>query len=1049
MLNRICRPMLWACALCGVAGLVWVGQSATAQDSGGAGSAPAAAEPPPIELDLQEIIDSSGNSGRAARFDDAVWDIRAESSRKTVLIPIRVTPGAAEYELSRPSIGLRAARFVGWYIAPLENNRNNSAAGESFRVGDGFDLEGLLLGEDSDETQSDRGRGELGDQLDALDAATDGSDFEPVPDNAPRLARKITIHPDATVGWEMDRAFTGATLRSVGQNNLYGYKLDPEALRDAQPERPEQLTRNANESSRDYANRRREQQETFRADSNDYRELRDAVRELPEDFREPNAGVVYAVYDAPLSDDWSYTGDDPLPWQIDQEDLDAIASLAGNRSSGSGNGLDARLLETVQTLSRLANSGGVMDQRAIALAAYQGRLADVVVRNGKGYELLETLASSRDDQTRLVALASIARVQPPTRASVQLLAEAARDATGDLAQTLQLASMRSSFRIEAGDGGNTDFLVTQVNNALADRDGPPAVQVLEEAIDALAVSSSPSQSGRSGQIGLGNPGRNGNPGGADNDADDALTALIHQTEFEQIRIDQFEAVIAMIIRRSPDSELAAGWLDVQLLRSPDTDLTDQALVLLSQADSTSTVIAPLTGELRSLVFGASPAADGGDGPAIVLDGVIPLTSEDHGLVIALTSAHPERRALAWEVLRHFELTGSGSAQDDTARKTFDRIVTIGLDVQSHPRTPVSLVDFIDNQTDSTLAPHARAKMLELIVTEGIDAAAASRAARKIVGSGHDYRDALTALDPIDRATCVMQVYAMLNGQPPAVVGLVGDVGQDALVRWLAESWQRGEVPDAHAWADAVGDYNALLRLAGSNEPVVAAGAAAAIVLRAGGTPEQQQQFIDKVAALANPSPATVESAWEPIRRDIFAAHLADAAGAYRIVLSVYDAQEGTGVAPPARNGGGRGVQPRDGGRDPRGPQSPGRLVEPGLTPRGPGDLGQPTTPANPGATRAADPSATYDLGLVQMQIDGDDITLSVETLVMHLAEERLALHIDAVSALAGFEAPGLDDLPLSQLDEGLDLLPEGEDAWVGSLELPDGRVLEVAFERER
>ncbi|MFI4862479.1 MAG: hypothetical protein ACIAXF_17580 [Phycisphaerales bacterium JB063] len=1031
MLNRICRPMLWACALCGVAGLVWTGPGVSAQDAADA----VTADPPAIELDLQELIDSAGNGGRAARFDDAVWEIRPENSRQTVLIPIRVTPGQAEYELSRPSIGLRAARFIGWYIPASQNNRNrNGGGGEAFRVGDGFDLEGLLLGEDTGETQDDRGRGEVGGGVDLPNE----TDLDPVPDDAPRLARKIMIYPDATVGWEMDRAFTGATVRTPGQNNLYGYKLDPEALRDGQPERPEQLTRNAGESSRDYANRRREQQETYRDESNAYRELRDLVRDLPEDFREPTAGVVYAVYDAPLSDDWSYTGDAPLPWQIDQVDLDTIASLARNRSSGSGRGLDAQLLETVQALSRLANSGGVMDQRAIALAAYQGRLADVVVRNGKGYDLLETLASSRDEQTRLIALASIARVQPPTRASVQLLAEAARDATGDLALTLQLASMRSSFRIEAGDEGNADLLLAQVNSALADRQGPPAAQVLEEVIDAVALSGSSNPSGRSGR---GNPARGGNANGVADDAEDTIAMLIRETAFEQINIGEMEAVIAMIIRRSPGSALAAGWLDVQLLRSPDTDLIDQALSLLSQADSTSHVIAPLTGELRSLVFGGADSADGGNGPAIVLDGVIPLDSAEHGLVIALTSGQPERRALAWEVLRHFELTGSDSADDGAVRETFSRIVSIGLDVESHPRTPVSLVDFIDNQSDSALAADARAKMIELIGTEGIAPAAASRAARKIVGGGHNYFEALSVLEPIDRATHIMRVYELLHGQAPPVVGLSGDAVQEALVRWLAESWQRGEVPDENAWADAAGEYDVLLGLAGSDEPVVASGAAAALVIRAGGTAEQQQAFIDKVAALANPSQSAVESVWEPMRRDIFASHLADSAGAYRIVLSVYESNDDADDTPPGR--GGPGVTPRD---DPRSPRSPGRVIDPVSRPGAPS---RPAAPNAPAPGHAAQPTATYDLGLVRMQVDGDEVSLSVETLVIRLAEERLALHIEDLSTLTSFETRGLDDLPLSQLDQGLDLLPVDSDTWVGSLVLPDGRVLEVSFKRER
>ena len=88
------------------------------------------------------------------------------------------------------------------------------------------------------------------------------------------------------------------------------------------------------------------------------------------------------------------------------------------------------------------------------------------------------------------------------------------------------------------------------------------------------------------------------------------------------------------------------------------------------------------------------------------------------------------------------------------------------------------------------------------------------------------------------------------------------------------------------------------------------------------------------------------------------------------------------------------------------------------------------------------------MGLIELLVDGDQVSLSLDTVPLSLAEgERLALRIQEVSSLAGLSHPDLADLPLSQLDEPVDLLSGEAGRWAGSLELPSGQVLRITLRR--
>ena len=848
-----------------ISGLVWVAVVGLVVPWGAAPQAKAqdvaheqVAEAPAIELDLQGIIDLAGSGGRGIRFTDTVWEIRPENGRRILLLPIRVAPGEAAYELSRPAIGVRSGRFIGWYLPEADNDAGRRAASNPpYHVDLALGLETLLLGTG----------GETGDGFPGTTAGADDElvvdAFDPVPAQAPRLARSIVVYPDASVGWEMDRSFNRAQLRPAGGHNLYGYKIDPRALRDEEPARPGRVERGSNESSRDFSSRRRQAQQDYRDAVDIFRALRDTVRALPDEFREPVPGVIYAVYDAPDGGEWSFTGEPPFPWRIEQAALDAIAQIArGARASAAGT-LNSQTQDSAVALRGLAERGSVLDQRVIALAAYQGRLAAVVERGDPGYELLRLLLDSEDQAARTVALVSIAQADPPTRAVARLLAEAAHDASSEMAHTLELASLQRFFRIEAAPDGDLDALLMLVNNALSTE--LPAARLLEILVDVVGPARASANARRRG---------GGSPGG------DVVQALVSQIDFEQINDRHIQPVIAMVIRRSPDSVLAAGWLDHQLLQSPVAGRVDMTLQQLAAADR------PEPGEDR-------PAE------APVIEGVIALATEGHGFLQALRSGEPARRDLAWQALRHFTIAGTGGSGGE-GRQIFDRIVESGLDMTSFPETPTQLVDFIANQDDEGLARHARARMLDLLMAEGIDPEVVHRAARQVVGGGQDYSEALRALSPSERGAVVAVVYGQLTEEVPGVTGLVQGPGGE-LTRWLAGQWQAGILPDEGAWAGQAGGYDQLLRQAGDDDVQLALGAGAALVIRAGGTREHQEQMAQVVDTIADRSPESIERAWSPIRREIFAARLLEAAGAYRLELAVFEPRQNPAPGTPGTN----------------------------------------------------------------------------------------------------------------------------------------------------
>jgi len=963
------------------------------------------------QVDLQRLIASMGQGGGNANIQDPVWDLRPQGGQQFIVLPMIYQPGEAAYTVSKPAVSPRSARFVGFYIPSDRDQLNQNRGGNqptldlrTLTSGDIKAIEAMLLAEPLDPQQQaelERQRQEA-ERLRAEQEALQGIG-EPegpvVPEFAPRLARSIQISPEGTVTWEADRSIPGAELKAAGEQNMYAYKLDAQALRAAEPPRAERTERRPDEDSRVYSERRREDQLRQRDEQEAFRALRERVSALPDRFTQPLPEVIYLVFTGSDSQTLELQGPDPYPWKLTTDDANNLRALAQGRGGGQGQGPSVETNRAISVLANFLATGHPLSQQSVAVAAYEANLPGQVLEGDAGYRMLTQLLSSDDTLTRQITLTSLAQTLPPTRASAKLLADAAQSAPPELAQTLELASLRAMFSIDAAKSENAGFLVTLVNEAMRNPTGPSAGKVIDELLRALE---------QSGVM-------NNHAGPASADRVDVV--LINRVDFSIVQEDQLDGVIAAIIRRSPTNSTASGWLDIKLLRSGDDRLVSRTLELLGQADAGSTLIKPLTADLRELVFD-QPTGDADQPPLdLTLDGKIPLDSANHGIVTAITAADPTRRALAWQVLRHFEIAGSSvqSADGvDNQAATFELIVDSGL---SEEQTPLYLIDFIDNQDEGQLAQRS-AERINQILLLNVDPSAKMRAARKYLASPQRYGQLLPQVQPLERGVIVEELYALLTGERPMVLGLARDP-QGQQTRWFVDYMQQtGALPTPAQWAASQTEQQ-LLQTATTPDNTVRAGAAAALVLNAGGDDNDRTQLLNAISPLATPDAQAIAQAWTPIKQGIYAKVLADAAGSYNLVLTLRGENRAGGLNLSGRPN----------------PQFP---------PPNPGDPDADTTPAEPGDL-AQPVLRQIELGVVDLKVNQLTVSLSAEGVPISVGDERLAIVLDDVSTLTGFNNPDLADLPLSQLRQWLELLPQTDGSWTGAMRLPDGRTLQVTL----
>jgi len=1013
-----------------VAGVLLITPAAWAQDGGpavGEAVAPAVAAQ---SLRLDRLLGDL-TAARPATLDDAVWTFAPAPGRELVVLPVAIDAGVSGVALDDPAFSVQAARFLAW-VLPDESPDAGRAGGRSGDTGpteeELLDLGRLLADPD-------------GEAAAALSAAEPGALSDPsdgLPEGVPRATRSLELLPGGRVAWVADRSLPG-TVRAAAnpptEADVYRLKLDPEQVRAMKPERPERLARTAGEDRRVYDLRVREANEAYRSQSEAFRTLTDAVRSLPERFEAPRPAVVFAVFEANASGDLILRGHPAGRWAVSRDDLETLGRLAtggggggGSRGGGLAVGLTTEQASDMATLARLAADGHPWAQRAAALGlAGSGYLAEAGPdANDVVGGVARRLLASEDAIARNRTVFALAQLESATPAVASLLASASMGA-GDPA--VDAAAVRARLAVEVagpagadprggrGGGGPVDMpavgrVVNAANQMLQAADGPDAGAVVREL---LAATGDASSGGRGG-------------GGAG----DVEAALIGGLSFDGLPPERFDAA-AQAVMESADlyPAVAGGWLNRQLLGSADRGQVEQTLDLLNAVSEPAPVVGAVATRLRRLVLGGGDGAAAGRKPR--LNGGLPLDSANHALFRVLSSGDPGLRQKGWRALRWFALPGDGpgsgggraAATDDNPDVLLEAVLSAAL---SRAATPESLVPFLTRQPGAEPVGSAVTRALLRVTAQG-DTRSARRAARALLGAERSVAEALDALDADGRARFAARLYDRLAGSLSPVTGLIRAEGS-TLTRFLGEALAAGRLPDAAEWADAAGREETLYGHATGPDDALARAAIAALAALAGAdTPGQLAAagaFEDRRRGMR---PEAFGEAWAGVRQVIFTARLAEAAGDYRLVVTL------RGRVPAVADGGGLASDPVL-GTDPAAYGGDGAGGPYGADPAAAGGV----TP------EAAEHEQRFVLGVVELIADGGTVRLGAGTPEITVPDDQLAIRLPSPGDLKNLEVEELQDLPLERIDGPLDLLPDGHGGWSGAADLADGRRFELRLE---
>jgi len=297
-----------------------------------------------------------------------------------------------------------------------------------------------------------------------------------------------------------------------------------------------------------------------------------------------------------------------------------------------------------------------------------------------------------------------------------------------------------------------------------------------------------------------------------------------------------------------------------------------------------------------------------------------------------------------------------------------------------------------------------------VTAEG-DIRSARRAARVLLGSGRRVADALDALDADGRARFAGRLYDRLAGSLSPVTGLIRADGT-ALTRFLGEALANGDLPDAAAWARAAGSEDALFGYATGADDALARAAIAGLAALAGAdVPKQLAAASSFEGRRRGMRPGQFGAAWADVRQVIFTARLAEAAGDYRMLVTL------------------RGRRP--------------------ATADGGGIASDPVLGTDPDANRSAgdvEHEERFVLGVVELVADGGTVRLGAGTPEITVPDDHLAIRLPSPGDLKNLEVEELQDLPLERIDGALDLLPDGHGGWSGGADLADGRRFELRLE---
>ena len=957
-----------------------------------------------VELLLEPMLTEDRVLGDS--LSGVAWDVEATPGRRLMQLPLRVVPGAAEWVIGEPSISFGGSRFVGWWLPIGEDALNTRSRSRGGSVAEAptdealLDLAGLLDHLETAEAEPRGGRRDTGVDDRAVAAGAG------LPEGAPRLAREIVVKPDGRVAWEVARLIPGATVKA-GETPYLLY-LDGTRLRELKPEK-ENVTRNSGESSREFSQRRREIDLAYREELTEYRELQQSARGVPTLLEAELPAVVWAVFEVnAIQDEWTLRGGPAGTWSMGFDAFETLRALAGGQGisswPGDGGAFSTEDRRVISTLDRLVKDRHPWTQRTLARALADSGYAANLDGADAVSDVFRQLLASTDEIARNRTVLALATTDPATPATASLLEDAAKH-TGDPA--VQLAALRARLAVQlaaatpqrGGRDATADLsgVIATVNASLADPGGADAGLVIKQLLTTVPA-----------------------------ETPEAVNALVGGVRFEGLPADRFDAAVAAVLSSAgTQPAVVGGWVDRQLLGSSDRATVKRTLELMASADAPAPAVSAFAAALRGAVFGPpappegsaehSEGAEAAPPPRVTMTAGLPLDSSNHAIFRLLNAGDPEARKAGWSVLRHFELTDrapsrgrrSAPAEGD-GEDPLTLIVEAGL---SQPQTPSSLVPFLLRQPDEA---RAHGPLLQVVLSG--DTVSSRRAARGLLGSERDLGPAVAELEPAPRATLGNTVYDRVGVGPEPVTGLLAadHHRRGGTAAWFGERWAAGALPAAGEWAEQAGGESRLLPLVGGDDEAVAHGAIAALAAAAGADRALQLQLIDRFNDQRQTlSSDELQEAWGDAKKDIYTRRLTDAAGEYRLVMTV------------------------------AGDEDAGRVRDEFL-----GYDPEAAAAQNRAAAGEAVRTERTVLGVVTLDADGRSVGIRGGTPTLSVPEDRLALRVDEPGQLLAYadEFESLQGLPLDGIDEPLDLLPEDDGGWRGQVPMPDGRVFGLEME---
>ncbi|MCX5662921.1 MAG: hypothetical protein NTW19_24825 [Planctomycetota bacterium] len=811
-------------------------------------------------------------------------------------------------------------------------------------------------------------------------------------DDPPRVTRLVTILPNGTMKWKLEKTMLTGVVKP--SERLYIFKLNPPALQAKRPPALGALVKAPLESAANFYDRKKEAAETSRQKTEEFNELQKKVKAAPEEFAEPISPLVWVMIDVVVNQEELEIseGPPPFPWKIRFDSLkdlrQGMKTLTLDTGPDNKLRLPGYLDKILPMMVDLAGDKNPLTPRLVANVMSRAEMVPRVNVDKRLYACAEAVLKSVDSEARNIITKELFHTLPSLQTAALL-----KIAAQDMAPTMVVEGLKSDLKRIAEDPAAMGNVVASTNKTLAEASGPSPAEVLAPVLETTKA----------------------HP--------ELVGVLVNGVHFENIpdsatnpnsRLNQ---AIAYVIEQAPESALAGGWLDRQLLGAVDQRLVRRSLETLNLAGTSANAFGGVVDSALDVVLGpAKTKADQGVRPVPNLKGPVPISSSNHAIFNLLRAGDPALRTMAWRSLSRFAFApppaapaaapaappaggaagaaaavaaAAGSAVEAVSslveqNDVYQTLVEAALAQQN---TPPQVVDFLVRQRE-----YARvADSLVVLVVKASDQVSiqATRALLRSRGAW-PIDKAILNLSYGDRHAFAGRVYENVNSQSaPAVTALLRlRVDNSPLPAWLGKSIGAGALPSPTLWVKEFGGDEKILELVTSSDGDVAMGAVSALIWSAGGDDRILVNYVKRFRDLPDQSPANLLSQWASVRKEIFAERLRRAAGAYRLII---------------RPGPSAGIK-------------------------------EPV------------PAGDLSLGIVELKADSSGIRLGPQSLTLSVPDAKLAIRVEKPGELRNFNNDQINKLSIDKVVNAIDLLPQANGSWEGAFKLPNGQSADMILQ---